>query len=278
MKLAILADIHGNMPALEAVIDDLQRQAPDRVVVAGDLVNRGPENRAVVKAVAAQEWDVIGGNHDELVVAWAEGDVPFEWYDDPWWAPVEWVVEQIDGWISYLEELPFDICIDLPGTEPIRIVHGSPRDRREGLHHFLSDEQIAEILAGVNEQIVVGAHTHIPLERQTDGWHIVNVGAVGLPFNGDTRAQYAVFTVCADGSWDVSFRAVEYDREATLAAFETTGYIEAGLAAWLFKREVETARNHLFPFERWATERDLPLSWETWHIYRKSILSYEDDE
>lgn len=269
MKLAVISDIHGNKPALDAVMADLARQQPDRVVVAGDLVNRGPSNCAVLERVVATDWDVIAGNHDKLIVAWARDQVADEWYDDPWWSPVGWVAEQVDEWIDYLAALPFELSVDVVGADPIRIVHGSPRHIREGLHHFLSDERITEILTDVDESVIVSAHTHIPMERQVNGWHVVNVGAVGLPFNHDTRAQYVIFTPRRDGSWETEFRAVEYDHEAAVAAFETSGYLDEGLAAWLFQREVETARNHLFPFEQWANKRDLPLTWETWHRYQQ---------
>lgn len=252
---------------------DLATTQPDRVIVAGDLVNRGPANRAVVETIAATEWDVIMGNHDKLVVSWSRGAVPDHWYDDPWWAPVGWVADQVDEWIAYLAGLPFDLRIDVDGADSIRIVHGSPRHLREGLHHFLDDATLAEILADVEEPIVVGAHTHIPMDREVDGLRIVNTGAVGLPFNHDPRAQYVLLTLRDDGTWNVEFRAVDYDRDAALEAFEISGFLEEGLAAWLFQREVETARNHLFPFERWASAQGLPLTWETWYAYLERAVS-----
>jgi hypothetical protein len=80
--------------------------------------------------------------------------------------------------VAWLESLPFSLRVELPGAEPALIVHGSPRDNREGMGRMRSDEQVREALAGVEEKTIIGAHIHYPYEREVDGRRVVVIGAV----------------------------------------------------------------------------------------------------
>ncbi|RME09370.1 MAG: metallophosphoesterase [Ardenticatenia bacterium] len=268
MKLAILSDIHGNQPALEAVLEDLQREAPDYVVVAGDLVNRGPHNAEVVDMVRAHpEWRVIQGNHDELVADWVLGRASENLYNDPAYTPLNWVAEQLgDERVAYLDQLPFEHVVELPNTAPVLVVHGSPRHNREGLRPSLDDETLATILEGVEAPVVVGAHTHVPMARRVGRWLVLNSGAVGTPFNADPRAQYLLLE-WRNETWEPRFRQIEYDRQPVLEAFERTGYLDKGFIVHIFRYEFLTARSHLYYYDFWCRERGLPMNMESWQQY-----------
>lgn len=268
MKLAVIADIHGNLPALEAVVGDLAREKPDRVVVAGDLVNRGPMNEEVVSFVVDRGWHVIEGNHDTLIADWMQGEVPEHWLSDPWYAPLEWVSDQLDGWFQYLRSLPFEARLQLDRAPAIRVVHASPRSTREGIHRHIADSDLELILGEAPETLVVCAHTHKPLDRRVGNRRVVNVGSVGVPFNGDPRAQYGIFTWSGRGSWNVELRRVEYDRAPVVHAFAASGYLSAGTAARIFLHEYRSARSHLYRFERWAESSGLPKDDDSWETFR----------
>src|SRR5262249_13768382 len=152
--------------------------------------------------------------------------------------------------------------VELPGAAPVRIVHGSPRNAREGMGRLRSDADVAAALTGVEEETVIGAHIHYPYERYVNGVHVVVVGAVGCPFNGDINAQYGLFTW--DGSsWRFAHRSVPYDHEPLYTAWRTGGYLDDGsLASELILLEHQTARTHYVPFWEWAMERGLPLTLE----------------
>ncbi|MDQ7031025.1 MAG: metallophosphoesterase family protein [Ardenticatenia bacterium] len=267
MRVAILADIHGNREALSAIMADIHREEVSRVIVAGDLVNRGPSNRDVVEMVVEAGWEVLQGNHDQLVADWVHGHVPAEWYEDPLWRPLAWVARQVERWVGYLASLPAHIRLHEPGAQPILIVHGSPRHNREGLHPFLSEQEMCRILEGVEEPVLVCAHTHIPLDRTVNGCRVVNPGAVGVPFNRDPRAQYTLFTLRDDGTWDVEFRRLVYDRRPVCRAFERSGYLASGLMAHIFYGEFIHARSLLYHYERWAREQRVPLEANTWYRF-----------
>jgi predicted phosphodiesterase len=262
--LAIIADIHGNIPALDATLADLERVQPDRVVVAGDIVNRGPQSHLAVERVAALGFDVISGNHDTWLSTLARGEGLPEGWEDLWWTPARRAAEELTpADLDWLDALPFSLSVTLPGAEPLLMVHGSPRHSREGMGRMISDERLAEALVGVDERTIVGAHIHYPWERWLGDQHVVVIGAVGCPFNGDTSAQYGLFT-WEDGQWRFEHRSVPYDHEPLYAAWHESGYLEDGsLASELMMLEHSTARTQYVPFWEWATAKDLPLTRES---------------
>src|SRR5690606_6502764 len=126
MRLAIIADIHGNLPALEAVLADVAHQQVDRLLIAGDLVNRGPQSAAILERLIPLELPTIQGNHEDLVSQFLTGRVDPSWLDDPWWAATRFAARQVGTrWLSYFDLLPKQMMIEEPGMAPLRIVHGS---------------------------------------------------------------------------------------------------------------------------------------------------------
>jgi hypothetical protein len=262
-SFAVIADIHGNLPALEAVLADLERVQPDRIVIAGDFVNRGPQSRAVLERLLPLNLPAISGNHDTWLAALTRGQGrPAEW-ESSWWTPVRLAMGELTAeWIARLEALPSTMRLNLPGTAPVRIVHGSPRHSREGMGRMTSDGVIVEALAGIEEPLVIGAHIHYPFQRYVGDQQVVVIGAVGCPFNGDINAQYGLFH-WEVGSWCFEHRSVPYDHQPLYDAWRAGGYLADGsLASELMMREHETARTHYVPFWEWCLTHDLELSRE----------------
>lgn len=268
MRIAIIADIHGNVAALDAVLADLREQQVDETIVAGDLVNRGPEGAAVLARLVPLGWRTIMGNHEDLVLQFIEGRVDPGWLDDPWWAATRFAAREVAPWRGYLADLPGHLVVQPAGTAPIRVVHGSPRHFMEGIGPLTPTETLDAMLAHVAEPLLACAHTHFAMRRDHAGTTIVNVGAVGLPFNGDPRAQYAILEWAGD-QWRVTFRQVAYDRATTEAAYEHSGFLAAGgVSAWLLREELRTARPHLVPFWKYCTDRSLPLDTDSLDLFR----------
>lgn len=271
--IAILADVHGNLPALEAVIRDLAALRPDRVIVNGDMVNRGPEGVEVMDRLAETGWTLTLGNHDDLMRMWVERDpvLPREWFVDPFWRSTGWCAERLaeSGWLATVAELPMTVAIEPPNAPSVLVSHGSPRHYREGYGEHLSDEAISEIVQMHPYDVLVGSHTHRPLERAWGGHAVLNSGAVGTPFNGDPRAQYLLLRL-EGGAWRPDFRRVPYRRAPALAAYEASGYLdEGGLSARLYWLEVATARSYLVPFLMWSEERGVVRDRAGWRRFRR---------
>jgi predicted phosphodiesterase len=279
-SLAVLADVHGNLPALEAVLEDVAAASPDRVVVNGDLVNRGPEGVAVLERVAATGWRGTLGNHDDLVRMWIERDpaLPAAWFDDPFWRSTGWCAERLDeaGWLPWLAALPMTVALEPPGAPRVLVSHGSPRHYREGYGRHLTDAAISEIVEMHPYDVLVGSHTHRPLERRWGGHLVLNTGAVGTPFTGDPRAQYLLLRREGD-AWRPQFRRVPYDRAAALAAYETSGYLAGGgLSARIHWLEAATARSFLVAFLMWCEEEGVARDEAGWARFRRERLGTVD--
>ncbi|MEM7585990.1 MAG: metallophosphoesterase family protein [Acidobacteriota bacterium] len=256
IRIAIIADIHGNVPALEAVLADIAEQRVDEVVVGGDLVGRGPQGSRVVQRIRELDLAAIGGNHEDYLLGIRSGDGPPGWDVEEQWAASRWMsAELTDDDVEYLEALPFSLA--RPG---LRLVHGTPQTNRAGVGPWTGDDELAGHWGEVDESLLVCAHTHRPMIRQVPGGQVVNVGSVGLPFNRDQRAQYAIFSrdtgdaAEADASdWQVELRQVPYDLEAIYAIYESTGFLtEGGITAQLLRLELEYATSVLVPFLEWA--------------------------
>jgi putative phosphoesterase len=250
-RVAVIADIHANPPALEAVVDDLADREVDEVLVAGDLVGRGPGGRRVVERIDDLGWPCIRGNHEDYLLQFRDRDVPDDWLTADVWAASRWMAAELDNrHAEFLDSLPMSRTAE---TIPdLRLFHGSPTSYQEGIGEWTSDETLRDHLDSIEESVLVCAHTHRPLERRMAGGLVVNVGSVGLPFNGDPRAQYAIFEEDSD-DWEVEFHQVPYDREPTLELYDSSGFLaEGGITASILRLEVEAARPFLVPFLKWT--------------------------
>ncbi len=278
LKIAIIADIHANAHALEAVLTQIDKEKVDKVIINGDLVNRGPNSVKVMEMVWDKGYEIIMGNHDDLMCMWLDKskDLPQEWFTDPFWTSVDWVVNQLakNNWIEILRNLPLDKHINYKNSPNILVTHGSPRHYREGYGMRLSDEVLTEIVIDYPADVYIGSHTHKPMDKTFGKYRFLNTGAVGAPFNKDTRAQYLIAEL-KNKNWQFSFEKLEYDHSAALKAYKDSGYLEVGgLSAQIFYEELETASPHLIRYDRWTIRNSLKHGFDTWEIYKKEHKDY----
>lgn len=254
MKIAALADIHGNLAALHAILEDLERWSPDLVIVAGDTVNRGPQSDSCLELVlrmqAERGWLVIRGNHERYVLQYDRDrlrpDFPTSGPRHEIIRPIIWAHRQVADRIATIAALPERLTVDL-GEEALVVYHASVRHDRDGISRGNSDAELRERIDPTAAIFCVG-HTHTPLTRRLDGTLVVNVGSVGLPFDRDTRAAYARITRGRAG-WGAQIVRVPYDVGATVRAFAHSGTLEAvGAHAPMMLREIETGRSLIFDF------------------------------
>lgn len=225
MRLALLADIHGNLPALEAVLRDAGEV--DRLIVAGDLTG-GVADNAVVDRLRTADALAIRGNGEGYLLAFAEGTAPSFRLTSLQWAPLRWSFQKIDpAVLDYLASLPEQRVVALDDTDPFRVVHGSPLGIDDGIYPDQEPEKLDRLLPLVEEPVLVCGHTHRPWVHQRHGQLALNPGSVGFPCHGDPRAHYALLTWSA-GGWQVEHRAVDYDLKALRALFMDTGFLQAG--------------------------------------------------
>jgi len=269
----VIADVHANVPALDAVLADVAGLDIDRLIVNGDVVNRGPSNVEAMRRLERVPHEGTLGNHDDLMRMWAEEDpsLPREWFEDDFWASAGLAARELQraGLIAAIRRLPLTVRVEVEGAPSVLVAHGSPRHYREGYGSYLTDEAISEITQMHPADVLVGSHTHRPLRRRWGHFLVLNSGAVGSPFNGDPRAQYLVLSL-ERGSWQPQFRRVSYDREAAQRAFLDSGYLErGGLSARIFFEELRNARSYLVPFLMWCEEQGRPHDEVAWREFRE---------
>ncbi len=273
MRIAFLPDIHGNLPALEAVLQDLKTQTPDRVYFVGDQVNRCPWSREVMDLVLDSGWPAIRGNHEVVLARFNQA--PAEKMSELMqrYPALAWTWQQLrPEHRRALEEWPDELPLHLPGRPWIRIVHGIPGNPFIGIYPEATDEEIERDLAPVDEPVVVCGHTHRPLVRQSGRWFICNGGSIGLPYNGDPRAQYLLLdAIREEPGWQATLRQVDYDRSGMRQAFEQSGMMAAaGKMAELFLRTVLTGEPWASDFGHWLRNR----SDRSWDTYDQAIEQY----
>lgn len=231
MKVAVISDIHGNLPALETAVADLDKWQPDVVVVDGDIVNRGPCSLAcwqLIQTRAQQDgWQIVKGNHEAYVLECAHP------LNDPHGPSLQirqyaqWTYDQLNGHIAALAALPDQYSITAPDGRELRAVHASMQDNRTGIYPETADADIEKLIAPP-PAIFVTAHTHRPLMRQIGPTLVVNIGAVGAPFDEDKRLSYGRFTWTARHGWQSEIVRLAYNWQQTIRDYETSGFLEQG--------------------------------------------------
>lgn len=252
MRLAVLADIHGNLPALEAALDEIEREAVDGFIVAGDMV-AGPHPLEVVNRLRALPCWMIRGNNENYMLKFASGEAPDWWYTAHQWSFMYWNFQKLDqSTLDYLNELPEQRTISFPGLPPIRVVHGSPRNVSE-LVYPDKDISILDLALGmVSEPVLVLGHTHLPWQMQRNGRLAFNPGSVCGTFMGRAGGSYAILS-WENAGWHVRLRELNYDIASARKAFEETGLLQKGgvfAERWLL--DIESGQNTLPRFVEYA--------------------------
>lgn len=233
-RYALLADVHANLPALEAVLAALDRRRDvDAVYHLGDLVGYAPWPDDVVTLLAERHIAGVGGNYDTTVAT----DHPHcgcryedEMQERLSHASYEWTRARVSDLTKRrLYALPFRIDLRPLGGHAsgprLVLVHGTPAMNTTYWTEDRPDRFCAQMadLAGLRAgDAIAFGHTHRPWHRTVDGIHFVNAGSVGRPKDGDWRAGYAVIDVGNDGGIQVTFERVEYDIDRAVAAIHAS--------------------------------------------------------
>lgn len=252
MKIAVLSDVHGNVPALQAVLEDIRQWQAELVVVNGDLVSRGPYSLECLRRMQTgfPEARYTKGNHESYVLRCA--DTPPQpdstTFDIDRFA--DWTVRQLGPAVETIRAWPDHVDLtDLEGGASVHITHGSRLGNRDGLSASVADADLPAKL-GTPRDLFIGSHTHRPLLRQFNGTLVVNTGSVGQPMDNDARAAYGRFTL-QEGRWQAEIARVNYDKAQAERDFVESGFLaEAGPLARLIYLELQQSRMHAGPWTR----------------------------
>jgi predicted phosphodiesterase len=242
MRVAALYDIHGNLPALEAVLAEVEEAEPDVVLVGGDIV-LGPMPRETLELLLGlgERALFVRGNCDRLMgEEIGEAGLNAD--------RARWSAEQLQrGQRAWLAALPDTQSLDVDGLGPTLFCHGSPRSDEEILTAISSELRVGETVAGVAEQIVVCGHTHVQFDRAAAGKRLVNAGSVGMPYESLPGAYWALFGP------GLEMRRTDYDREAAAEAIRATTFPDAREFAEENVLTIPSGHEATELFERMAT-------------------------
>jgi putative phosphoesterase len=202
-RLAVLADIHGNLAALEAALKDIKRHKPERLLICGDLVLNGPRPSEVIQHVRQLEADgalVIQGNTD-IAVADHDYAAAFPWLEEvpaAHRAAAEWAHDQLsDDELDYLRRLPAERRL-WQADDLVLACHASPGSQTNGLPTDLDPSVTVERVTRTDARVIACGHTHVADVRELGRKLIVNPGSCGYAFDGEPAACWALLSV-ADG-------------------------------------------------------------------------------
>jgi predicted phosphodiesterase len=209
MRVAIVADIHGNLPALEAVLQDVARQSPDAVVAAGDLALRGGHPRETVQLLVERCHALLIGNTDAYIAGNYLGGAyrePEHWKTEL----LEWTRDQMGPeLVKKLGELPFSVRYSPRRGHDLYVCHANPKNLEDSLEPTLDEAQLRRYLSHLDAEAVAFGHLHFPYRRRVGRVLLADVASAGIPRDGDLRPAYGVFTWTPRG-WRVQIRRVRY--------------------------------------------------------------------
>ena len=221
MRVAALYDIHGNLPALEAVLEDVRRSGADHVIVGGDVLP-GPMPNETIDCLFSLDLPAtfIRGNGDREVVAHLEGNeskaIPAAFRET-----MKWVARELStDHAAMIRAWPASVSLIVHPLGPVRFVHATPRNDTEIFTRLTADSAVAAAFRDVREPIVVCGHTHMQFDRTVGGTRIVNAGSVGMPF-GEPAAYWLLLGP------GVELRRTAYDLPRAAERVRATAYPQA---------------------------------------------------
>ncbi len=221
MRVAAIYDIHGNLPALEAVLQEIRHEGVDRVLVGGDIVP-GPMPQETVSTLLDLPVPVqfIQGNGERDILTLHRGDaltrVPERFHDVMRWVASELRSEHV----SELATWPLTLRFEIAGLGDVVFCHATPRDDNELFTRITPEERLRPIFEATGADLVVCGHTHMQFDRTIGKVRVVNAGSVGMPF-GNPGAYWLLL-----GS-RVELRCTRYDLAAATERIRATDYPQA---------------------------------------------------
>jgi len=225
MRVAALYDIHGNLPALEAVLQDIRQAAVDQVVVGGDVLP-GPMQRETLTCLLDLNVPVqfIQGNCEVAVLRERTGTEPPDWYrtvPEQAKAIVRWQAQQLHPEDERLfASWPRTLRVQIEGFGEVLFCHATPRDENECFTRLTPEDRLLPVFAQLNVALVVCGHTHMQFDRKIGSVRVVNAGSVGMPF-GEPGADWLLLGP------DVQLRHTAYDLTNAAERIRATDYPQA---------------------------------------------------
>lgn len=224
MKIALLADIHGNNVALEAVLDHAQAEGVEKYILLGDYITDCSQPNEVLKTIQSLDGWKIRGNREIMIMGALENE-QIDWEAHDQMRSLIWTRDRLNKeGISFIETLKDTVTIPIDGFGSIKVVHGSPDKADELLKHDRI-ERVEEVLDQLHEDVLICGHTHIPWHFEHEGKVLINPGSVGIAFNDRVCAEYAIIEIQGD-QLKVIHHKVPYEYRRLELTFSESGLLK----------------------------------------------------
>jgi predicted phosphodiesterase len=226
LRVAVVTDVHGNLQALRAVLDDIERRGPfDRLIAGGDYCLSGPQ--------PAEAFDLTREHFDTLLKGNTDRDIVDEGAEDPDLgnkkrASIAWTRDQLGPErIEELDGLAFEERVEPPGGA-LHVVHANPRDLDRHIFPDMPELDARELIGDLEADVLVFGHLHIPYRRRIGELRLFDVAACGLPCDGDRRAAWGSFGWSSESGWRGTIHRTPYDHGTTALRMIESGMPHAG--------------------------------------------------
>ncbi len=240
MKIAVLGDAHGNLPALEAVLEHAHARGAQTIWYVGDFVGYGPFPDEVVQLLRKEAAVNLVGNYDLKALASGKKKARLKQPKNPDKRfAFEWAYKQLSkDSRKYLASLPHQVHLE-ESLWHILLVHGSPEDISEALTPDTPADRLNELARAAGVDIIICGHSHQPFVRHMEQTWFINSGTIGRPDDGDPRAGYALLNL-EPGVLEVTYYRVEYNLERTVAEIRRQGLPEDFAQMFIQGRNLKT--------------------------------------
>lgn len=253
MKIAVISDIHGNMEALNAVLDNIKNENCEKIFCLGDLSMAGPEPSLTLNKIKELSKDdnfiLIQGNTDEML-----GNFSQEIVDDlkqmnqimanAYLADIEELSEEDKSFLANLDKTR-EVTIN--GINFL-LVHGSPRKNNENIFPDLPIEEVEEIIKSTDADVILCGHTHLPCGYQTNtNQTIVNAGSIGRPFSEDPFSCYVIINISEDSKFVIKHNFVSYDVKTASEKLSRRSFMGANKLARMLEKATSRYPTSFYP-------------------------------
>jgi len=248
VRFAVLADIHANMAAFEAVLEHIKNQGHvDSIIIAGDHVGDAPMPSAVLNKIKELSGHIILGNRDKDILSYDSGNMD-SWNDYIQWAGMKWTYSILNSSdLEYLKSLPEQLSIKVDESFSIRVVHGSPNHIYEHLYIDKYHERLESAVNTINENILICAHTHESWTTYYKGTLIINPGSIGIHYNDKACAEYSILDI-NDVKCNVEHYYVPYDFNKLINDYTQSGLLETNILAKIILLSLVSGKNFVHDF------------------------------
>ncbi len=268
MKIAVFADIHGNLPALQAVLAEIEQEKPDVTICAGDIVGCYTESRRVWQELQMLGIPLLRGNHEDYLVACHRPDGNPIIRESVRFLPMRKIAADFNGDdVAKFEQMPMSLRLPGPGGADVLVCHASPNSTSRSFSMVMDAAMEADLdIPGA--AVIVAGHIHMQWHRRWRDKLLLLTGSVGLPLQGDLGvAEYALLEHTSEG-WDFRHQKARYDYREALESVIAKDFVRRDdPIGWLVLDQMLSQHDRLVPFLRWVGEGDWPqendlLTWQ----------------